>query len=267
MGRGVRGCYAAQLGDCSGPLNREHFVSKNLLKEFEESGRLNVVGYPHGNDAGQLLLSVESMSAKVLCESHNSRLSDVDVEGGRFISTFFAAHSGLLDETSRGDQTLEFNGLLIERWMLKYMCGLVASGQAGFGAERLERTPPPVEFLRVLFGLETVPPDWGLYTRPTTPVGFAQEKQLAIGLYLPLQPGGTRQVAGVKMEHYGFTSILALKTPSQPLSGTDLEGATHHPGFFRFEYGPSRVTIVVNWPDAKVADGFSIDLHKGGPPF
>src|SRR4051794_10999911 len=36
------GCYAAALGGCSGPLSREHFVSKNLLKDFQGQGRLHV---------------------------------------------------------------------------------------------------------------------------------------------------------------------------------------------------------------------------------
>lgn len=268
MGGIARGCYAAQLGDCSGPLNREHFVSKNLLKEFEEAGKLKVIGYPHGNDTGQLLMSVESLSAKVLCEGHNSRLSEVDTEGGRFLTAFFVAHAGLLDETFANDQTFVFNGPLIERWMLKYACGLIASGQAGVGTERIEKTLPPLEFLQVLFGLDTLPEEWGLYTRPTAPVGVSREKNLAIGLYLPLQPSGTRHVAGIKMEHYGFTSILVLKTPQKPFTGTDLDGAIHHPEFFKFAYAPTErsVTIVVNWPKPKVGSGFSLDLHKGSPP-
>jgi hypothetical protein len=194
----VRGCYAAGLGDCSGPLNREHFISKNLLKDFEEGGVLHVTGYPHGNSAGQILMSAESMSARVLCESHNSRLSDVDVAGARFLLAFFGAHVGLLDEKFTTDITYECDGPLIERWMLKYACGLIASGQAGFGAERFKKTTPPVEFLQALFGLETLPDEWGLYTRPTNPIGFSERKNLGLGLYLPQLPTGTRAVCGVR---------------------------------------------------------------------
>ena len=36
-----------------------------------------MTGYPHGNDDGKILMSAESMSAKVLCQSHNSKLSNV----------------------------------------------------------------------------------------------------------------------------------------------------------------------------------------------
>jgi hypothetical protein len=268
--RGVitRGCYAAQLGDCSGSLNKEHFVSKNLLKEFEEDTGLHVTGYPFSNSAGKIPMSVESMSAKVLCESHNSRLSSVDVEGSRFFLAFFSAHTGLLEEKFTTDPTYECDGPLIERWMLKYMCGLIASGQAGFGADRIERTSPPLGFLQVLFGLETLPDEWGVYTRPTNPVGVSEQKSLALGLYLPLQPNGNRQVCGVRMEHYGFTSILALRTPQKPFSGTDLDGAFHHPEFFKFSYEPTgrSVVISVNWPSPKTESGFVLDLHKGRPP-
>jgi hypothetical protein len=268
MGGIARGCYATQLGCCSGPLNREHFISKNLLKEFEEAGKLQVTGYPHRNDAGQFLLSVESMSAKILCESHNGRLSDVDSEGGRFLLAFFNAHAGLLEERFKTDQTYVFDGPLIERWMLKYACGLIASGQAGVGTERIERTSPPLEFLQVLFGLDTLPNEWGLYTRATAPTGFSDKKNLGMGLYLPLQPSGTRHVCGVRMEHYGFTSILALKTPQRPLAGTDLDGAIHHPEFFKFVHAPTgrSANIVVTWTEPKRGSGFLLDLHKGSPP-
>jgi hypothetical protein len=145
----ARRCYAAALGDCSGSLNREHFVSKNLLKEFEKDGGLHVKGYPHGNVAGEVLMSAESMSAKVLCENHNSRLSNVDVAGSRFLLAFFSAHVGLLEERFTADITYECDGPLIERWMLKYVCGLIASGQAGIGTERIARTSPPLGFLQV----------------------------------------------------------------------------------------------------------------------
>jgi len=249
-------------------LNREHFVSKNLLKEFEKDGGLHVRGYPHGNIAGEILMSAESMSAKVLCESHNSRLSNVDVEGSRFLLAFFSAHVGLLEEKFTADIIYECNGPLIERWMLKYVCGHIASGQAGIDTDRIERTSPPLGFIQVLFGLETLPNEWGLYTRATNPIGVSEQKDLALAPYLPLQPTGTRHVAGVKMVHYGFTSILALKTPQKPFTGTDLDGAIHHPEFFKFSYEPTgrSAVIVLNWPSPKTGSGFLLDLHKGKPP-
>src|SRR5262249_3675847 len=147
-------------------------------------------------------------------------------------------------------------------------CGLIASGQAGVGTERIERSSPPLGFLPVLFGLETLPNEWGLYTRTTAPTGFTDKKNLGLGLYLPLQPSGTRHVYGVRMEHYAFTSILALKTPQQPLAGTDLDGTVHHPEFFKLVHASAgrSTTIVVNWPEPKRGSGFVLDLHIGSPP-
>ena len=263
MGEIARGCYAAQLGGCSGPLPlpREHFVSKNILKEFEEAGRLQVTGYVYDN-VRQWLMFVESMSAKVLCEKHNRGLSDVDQEGRRFLNGFFHAHTGLLEGGFKADHTSIVDGPLIERWMLKYSCGLIASGQAaGVGAERMERTPPPLGFLQVLFGLETLSNEWGLYTRGATPPTSLPEKSLGLALYLPLQPSGKRHVGGVRMEHYGFTSLLALKTPEEPRPGTDLYGAIHHPACFKLVHAPTgrSVTIVVNWPEPKHDLGFVLD--------
>lgn len=222
-----------------------------------------MTGYPYGNDAGKKL-GVKAISARVLCESHNSKLSDLDNEGGHFLKAFFSTHVGLLREEFATDQVHEVDGLLIERWLLKYACGLLASGQAAFGTERMQRTSPPLEFLHALFGVETLPDEWGLYTRPTSPIGVSERKGLAFGLYLPLQPTGVRHVCGVKMEHYGFTSIFALATPPEPFIGTDLEGSLHHPEFFKFSYTPTgrSAVITVNWPEQKREEGFTVELHK-----
>ena len=261
------GCYAAQLGGCFGPLNREHFISEKLLNEFMEKGGVQVTGFPHGNESGKPL-GVPSIAARVLCTSHNEKLSDVDTEGGHFLKAFFRTHNGLMNEEFTTEQTYDFKGPLIERWLLKYGCGLIASGQAGVGTQRLQKSAPPVEFLQVLFGLETLPDDWGLYTRPTSETGVMKRKELSLGLYLPLQPTGTRHVCGVKMEHYGFTSILALSTPQKPSTGTDLEGSHHHPEFFKFSYKPTgrSAVITVNWPEAKRGVGFTVELNKGDLP-
>jgi hypothetical protein len=263
----ARGCYAAELGDCSGPLNREHFISKTILKDFEESAGLHVTGYPYGNSAG-FLMSAASMSAKVLCENHNNGLSNVDAEGSRFLLAFFNAHVGLLEKKFTTDVIYECDGPLIERWMLKYICGLVASGQTGTDIERISKTVPPLGFIQVLFGIETLPTKWGLYTRATNPVGVSESKELAFAPYLPLQRDGTHHLAGVKMRHYGFTSILALKTPQEPFAGTDLDQTIHRPAFFKFFYRPTgrSVTITIKWPSPKTGAGFVLNLHKGALP-
>jgi hypothetical protein len=249
-------------------LNREHFVSRNVLEDFDASGGLRVAGFPHGNTAGDMRLSVESMSAKVLCEGHNRRLSDVDTGGGRFVTAFFDCDVGLLERKLTADLTYEFDGLLIQRWMLKFACGLIGSGHAGFGTDRFQPSPPPLEFLQVLFGIDTFPAEWGLYTRLTNPMGVSERKSLSLALYLSPPPHERRKVCGVRMELYGFTSILALETPPEQLSGTDLEGAVHRPEFFELSYPPTgrKATITVNWPSPKAGNGFAVSLEKGAPP-
>ena len=129
-GRIARGCYAAELGDCSGPLNREHFISKNLLKDFEKDDGLYVRGYPH-NNVDTILMSAESLSAKMLCERHNNRLSDVDVEGSRFLLAFFRltwACSTKRSATGSKHSSARPANRAVD---LKCLCGLIASGKPG----------------------------------------------------------------------------------------------------------------------------------------
>ena len=53
-------CYASALGGCSGRPSREHFVSKDLLKDFETREVLNLTGFPL-NRTGDMALSAESV--------------------------------------------------------------------------------------------------------------------------------------------------------------------------------------------------------------
>jgi hypothetical protein len=236
-------------------LNKEHFVSKALLEELKDETGLKVIGYPHGN-FGQILMSVESMAAKMLCEKHNSSLSEVDTEGTRYVLSFFDAYLNLNEARLTRDKKYVFQGPLIERWLLKYVCGLIATGQAGIGEERIIKQTPPVEFLQALFGLETMPPRWGLYVRPPSGPQIQVAKQINLNLYLPGLPNGNLRVSGVKLEHCGFTSMLLLRNPpleilGTELDGSDLKGAVRHPQSFQFIHEPTgrKVEMKLKWPE------------------
>lgn len=68
-----------------------------------------------------------------------------------------------MPDHERSDSVLLVRGGELERWMLKLLCGLYASGWAQTGTGALPDWSPPRTWLEVLFGQEDVPEPGGLY--------------------------------------------------------------------------------------------------------
>ncbi|MES2671749.1 MAG: hypothetical protein V4673_15195 [Pseudomonadota bacterium] len=91
-------------------------------------------------------MAESAMTAKILCEKHNSGLSPLDSEAGKL--------ADLLLSSARGNMIgrPELNGLLIERWALKTLInGLVA----GWSDQR--KWIPSELIVRYVFGQGCIP--------------------------------------------------------------------------------------------------------------
>jgi hypothetical protein len=69
----VEGCWAASLGDCGGKLSREHTISGCLFP----SGKVTVEGFDWCPN-GPKTIGVAGLVRRILCERHNSSLSELD---------------------------------------------------------------------------------------------------------------------------------------------------------------------------------------------
>src|SRR5713226_1257202 len=74
-------CWADCLGDCSGKITGEHYISKCMWQGDE----VKVVGSPW-HAAEPRTIPLKAFVANILCEGHNSGLSEVDAEGGKFVN-------------------------------------------------------------------------------------------------------------------------------------------------------------------------------------
>lgn len=144
-----RQCYAVDLGDCAGPLSREHWISKGILELATNDD--GFVQLNHGPTLDNPQPPKVVNAPKILCEHHNSALSPVDAEAIRLASAMQSFNRGVLDE-----QRHSFDGKLIVRWQFKNLLGFLAQNGAengpGGAAQRVQR-------LRWLFGLAPLPPD------------------------------------------------------------------------------------------------------------
>ena len=185
----TNGCYAAALHDCDGKAaSREHYISEGLLKRIPN---VLVGGLPWLEKPKRLASGV--YASHVLCERHNHALSPVD-------SAMCQLYDALLDyHDGKSVGWRELDGEDLERWALKTLFGLIASGNITFaeGVEN-ERPTPPIEYLRVLFGDDDVPDGGGLsLIRKPMPDMDQTSEMIIKPLVYPLGDLKAGRVAGV----------------------------------------------------------------------
>lgn len=139
------GCYAAPLNDCDGgPLSKEHYISKNILKQL---GKFKITGLPwtppQGVDPGTNLFAL------ILCRRHNLALSSLDAVAGKLFKCIRDITLGKAEQT-----VYNFNGYDVERWLIKFFCGLLASGNVTSVISKnqtLKKVTVPPKLLPILF--------------------------------------------------------------------------------------------------------------------
>jgi hypothetical protein len=179
-GHSLPGCYASALRDCSPQLSREHYISKALLERLSQvlaDGRASeagilVSGFPWLPGDRTKNLAPEALVAKVLCDRHNGALSGLDTVSAQVLRAFDEIDAAVAPRAVPTNRLYIFNGHDIERWLLKVLCGLIASRSVTAAGGR---------------GVSDIPAEWisALYGGP---FGDGQ------GLYVPKVVGETRRV-------------------------------------------------------------------------
>ena len=142
-----RSCWAERLGDCDGPLSKEHVISSAV---FDET-MLEVEGIHAFGDVRKTV-STAALTARVLCRGHNSQLSPLDSEAARLSDAIKASRIG-------SDPVMhQVNGILLERWALKVLVNLLASRWTEKGY-----LPPGLDIIEKVFGSEPILAPSGLY--------------------------------------------------------------------------------------------------------
>lgn len=145
-------CYAAHLGNCRGEITKEHYVSRSVL---EVAGReVQVSGFPWQQHDESMKIGINSLVSRVLCRHHNAELSSLDESGRGFLQ---ALKTSFNDAISNGEFTHEvfyLEGDRIELWLLKILCGVLASSK---------NVEVPGKWMEILFKREPLPDGWGLH--------------------------------------------------------------------------------------------------------
>lgn|ERR1035437_1147348 len=160
----MQGCWANCLEDCGGGISREHYVSECVFP----SQSIFVRGLDFCLDIPKELRS-ESLTAKILCVDHNSRLGKtVDwVAGNAFgaLRSFTALKNkrSELPQLNWAPQEFNIDARGLETWCLKTMLNFSFGRQTIIGPGSHNAGTVPDELVRIAFGLEEFTDGRGLY--------------------------------------------------------------------------------------------------------
>ena len=229
-------CYARSTNDCSDKISKEHFVSNNLLKDFEKDNKVKVTGLPWIQAKTFTLSSRNNMVSNILCTNHNNLLSPYDSEAGtlnRCIRDFDAD----FNTPTPLNEERQFNGNYIEKWMLKTVCGLIASKQIAQNGQRQNNILLKDVYVDILFNNAILPPFWGMYLK--IPDNGQIHKFDCVSV-LPMTANNEVKMAEFLFNNFVFN--LLLGTPNDPkLCGIYRISKIH------FTDGTARKTIIFEW--------------------
>ena len=205
-GRAHTGCYLSPTKNCCSTLSAEHYISRNALEEF--GSRISVSGFPwSGSDPK--LISVASLTSKILCKRHNNALSALDTEGGHFFRSLRPIERDLNRRSLSRKPCFYFvSGEAVELWMLKTLAGMYyARAASSQGSILAENSSFAVNLLvQALQGL-TWERGCGLYIRAITNESAPAEN--AIG-FAPLTNPSDGRVVGCLMRLVGLEFMTIL---------------------------------------------------------
>jgi len=244
-------CRLAGHGACSGSISGEHYLSHALLRQLGPGKTIALQGTPWSVDELRTV-GKSALTANILCRGHNSRLSTLDDKVARLLRALQEAQRELEAGSARS-RTHTFDGLTLERALLKIVYTMWASGNLAHGGEKLPGAPPPGWDLYLL-GEEPLPPHWGLYVNPPSGPFMAAADEFELTA-LSGSDG-----SGVKAVHFKLARIpvsLLLGKPDDPLAY-----GVRRPCALVLRRGAAAHTLRLIWPDGEA--GMPIEYVRAG---
>lgn len=238
-------CFARELGDCSRKISREHFLSKSILELFASDNSIPLEGPAWMKGVTGKMVSIASLSSKILCQRHNSALSDIDQEMTRFVSHL----TGKTNESG----VRSFDGHVIEKWLLKAQEGFLASGYAHQDLKGWAASPVALD---VLFGGKQMGQGSGLYFVS----GRHQDQQNAVGLF-PLRGPEENSMAGIAVLFSGFPFVY-LPIPPWPrlIESIGRLGLHYRPRAINVRHGDVEREVRTGWNGGEL-----VEIDVSGP--
>jgi hypothetical protein len=239
-------CYAATLDDCSTKITGEHTLSHSVLRELSPTGIIEVNGLPGRPHEEFVSVPVKGLVSNVLCDRHNSALSELDRVGHRFYKSLKTINAELRDKTRKPrSRPYLFNGHDVERYILKALCGDGFAGKMTARRGRIRDWRPSAQWVRILYGLEPFPAGWGLYLATTLGKKFELDEG-TLGL-VPIT-NESEELCGAAFKALGleFELLMIVPNPAQPRYG-DRDSCRYRPVEVVFSDGRATQGLIFGW--------------------
>lgn len=241
-------CYLWPVGSCSTKMTKEHFISRNILEKVATSTlRFENAGHFFGGQQ-TVEIGIDSFSAKVLCDKHNSALSDLDTAAGAAFSTIEALAKDFVEfarlERGRLSRFHICSGVDIERWMIKVYCGLVAADKIrALSGRIIERDTLQPDLLNALVGTDSLRSPLGLYMH--TFVG--QQRRLGGFSFGTIKlTDGSDEVGGLILS-LGVMNFVLVTSPRFNQTFKDPNWYRHQTLAWNFRKGSARLAYLFTY--------------------
>lgn len=235
------GCYLASDQNCSQGLTGEHYISRSVLAVLGE--QIKVVGVPWLQKGEERTVGLNSLTANLLCKRHNSALSPLDDEAGKFSHHLDQIHRDLNRHSlSRRKKAHLFSGEAIELWLLKVTCGVCLGFAAKDGVKLKTDHVSDFEKIRFAFYRRVWDVGGGLYLNARLGSTVVGRNRISIA---PLTVIGEKRIVGARVWLFGleFDLLFDMKGIGPPVGGY-----IHRPSTIEFKGGRRSHFVVLTWP-------------------
>lgn len=223
----MRECFMKGFGKCSAGLSREHYISRTVLEALGRHGGVTIGGLPWQPPNTLQEFGIQSLVAKILCDKHNSGLTEHDAVAGtafRMLDAVDKDPASLVPLTAVG-------GPHFERWFLKIVCGLSAAGA-------FRDNIVWDEWKSLLYGGQW-PDGWGMYV-PVLQGAYVLAKELSIATR---KHPTTGKILAVSYRVAGVHFHLLLGKPDDPAAW-----GHHRPRGIIFDTPSGERRLEFRWP-------------------
>jgi hypothetical protein len=222
-------------------MSREHYVSESVLRAIDGGGKtIEVRGLPRQpNDTSQRI-STAALTGRVLCERHNGALSELDTAALNFVRIAEQIHEGF---NSGVDEEFIVDGDQFERWMLKVLCGFLASqNMVNQRGQRIRDWNPPRHWLDSLFKRCPFGTDNGLWV-----CGAQGRVSRHLLRFSPLWGADQQTSIGLRMWLFEDEYVLVMDESVRYASERLLDNAMHRPGCIVYRDPSCSKRLTFHW--------------------
>ena len=244
----MRECWAKALGDCSGGLTREHVFTRGLF----DKKVVPAFGLPF-LEGGAGDISIDAVTVKALCKTHNSGFSELDdavIDFGLALKEFGRLMRVRADANGRHKKpvkwpsvTLPVDGLRLERWCMKTTVNMWLARH-----QDLTSWSAPANIVEAIGGRSALPADVGL--------GVVYDHQMPNAVQLdgsiafaPLKRTSDGEVGAGLFHFAGMLLVCSWEHPLSSLMPLRSEGLTGNAMWHleNFREGPLNVGLRFDW--------------------